>query len=586
MSKTAKVAIDAYKNIVKKENVTALSYRASKLKVPSSFCKNPPAISCNDFSAIYRKFDGSCNNNFFSWYGKSETSNKRLISPAYDDYVSSPRERSVQAGKLLPNPRKVAMSVFESQMSKSDWSTLMTFFGQYIDHDVTLTAQLVSPDGFRKFCPCNTFDSDCFNIPIPHGDYVNNDQTCMSFVRSLPSINVFSCALSFREQLNIQTSWLDLSQLYGNNLTLANKLRDVDGKLKVSLENGDEFLPFDGSPSCNNNKQAAEYSRRRKCLLTGDPRTEDNVILTSLQTIFLREHNRIATVLKFKNPRWSSDLLYQTTRKIVVAEYNNIVYGEFLPSLLGTELAKRYGLLPNSEEFFTGYDPQIYPQVINEFATAAFRYGHTQMAYSLHGASRTFKRTDPKPISHYLFNNQHYRSSFDDVVRGLLIDNTSPASSHVNSYLDDYLFNGLYLKDSKRWSLPALNIQRGRDHGIPGYNLYREKCGLSRANKFEDLTNMPKSVIGKLKALYASPDDIDLFVGLVSEYPMENAMVGSTAGCKLQKHFFIKNIVELAQISIFLAKRKPKFSVFFAKNNFFFDFGNASWRWPTNNFKR
>jgi peroxidase len=533
MSKEAEVVLAVYKKIVK-TNLTMLSYRgASKLKIPYPFCQNASTtISCDNSSAIFRTSDGSCNNNYVSWWGKSETPDKRILPSAYDDFVNDPRTRSVQPGKFLPNARKVAIDVFESQLTESKWSSLMTYFGQYVDHDATLTAQAVYADGFRKLCSCNSYDPDCMSIPTPYGDFVNNDQTCMSFVRSMASINVFNCFLAPREQLNIQTSWLDLSQLYGYYPDLANALRGDNGTLKASYENGYEYLPFASNTSCSNNKFATEYSRRQRCFLNGDPRTEDNVLITSIQTIFLREHNRIARILRLNRPDWSDEFVYQTTRKIVIAEYSNIVYGEFLPALLGYSLAERFGLLPKSVGFFTGYSPKIYPQVINEFATAAFRYGHTQAAYSLRGATRTFQPTEPKPLSHYLFNNQFYRSSFDEIVRGSLIDYTSAAGAQVNSYLDDYLFNGLFLKDSKRWSLPALNIQRGRDHGLPGYNFYREKCGLNRASKFENFTNIPAHVIRKLKTLYASPDDVDLFVGLFSELPIENAMVGPTAGCK------------------------------------------------------
>jgi hypothetical protein len=74
------------------------------------------------------------------WWGKSETSDKRLLPSAYDDYVTQPRVRSVKPGKFLPNPRKVAISAFQPQPSVSEWSHFMTYFGQYIDHDATLTA--------------------------------------------------------------------------------------------------------------------------------------------------------------------------------------------------------------------------------------------------------------------------------------------------------------------------------------------------------------------------------------------------------------------------------------------------------------
>jgi peroxidase len=178
--------------------------------------------------------------------------------------------------------------------------------------------------------------------------------------------------------------------------------------------------------------------------------------------------------------------------------------------------------------------------VINEFATAAFRYGHTQLPYSSHTASRTYKKSDQSnPISHYLFNNEYYRTAMDDVIRGALVDHSYGAGQpQVNSYFQDWLFNGLFYMDSKRWSLPALNIQRGRDHGLPGYNLYREKCGLNRAYRFEDFDNIPLNVVEKWKSLYASPDDVDLFVGLFSEFPLERALVGPTAGCELNQ--FIK----------------------------------------------
>ena len=80
--------------------------------------------------------------------------------------------------------------------------------------------------------------------------------------------------------------------------------------------------------------------------------------------------------------------------------------------------------------------------------------------------------------------------------------------------------------------LVALNIQRGRDHGLPGYNKYREICNLGRANSFSDFSQqMSLSRAQQLQTLYSSVDDVDLFVGIFSERPSRDAMVGPTALC-------------------------------------------------------
>jgi hypothetical protein len=171
----------------------------------------------------------------------------------------------------------------------------------------------------------------------------------------------------------------------------------------------------------------------------------------------LREHNRIARELKSQHPDWTSDLLYQTARKIVIAEYNNIIYSEYLPALIATELSEKFRLLPHKNHYSRGYNSKIYPQVINEFATAAFRYGHTQVVHSSHTASRNYSISKPaRSISQYLFNNEFYRSSMDDIIRGALVDYSYAANPQVNEYFEDRLFENIFQADSYRWSLPAI----------------------------------------------------------------------------------------------------------------------------------
>ena len=195
-------------------------------------------------------------------------------------------------------------------------------------------------------------------------------------------------------------------------------------------------------------------------------------------------------------------------------------------------MAKMYNLLPLKAGYFNGYDPTIYPQIINEFATAAFRYGHTFITQDSHTADYNYRYSQSRSIDYYLFNNKAYLENMDSIVRGTLMDWSYAPTAQINTYMNNYLFNNIFYPGSK-WSLAALNIQRGRDHGLPSYNKYRKLCGLNYANTFDDLNNIPRHIVNKLKTLYAHVDDIDAFTGMFSEYPLEGGMVGATAGCNL-----------------------------------------------------
>ncbi len=69
--------------------------------------------------------------------------------------------------------------------------------------------------------------------------------------------------------------------------------------------------------------------------LPGDFRTNENVLLGAIQTLFFREHNLIAEALFRANPRWDPDLIFEEARRINVAQYQHILYNEFLPKLIG-----------------------------------------------------------------------------------------------------------------------------------------------------------------------------------------------------------------------------------------------------------
>ena len=183
-----------------------------------------------------------------------------------------------------------------------------------------------------------------------------------------------------REQPNAVTSYLDLSNVYGSIQTVADALRTFSGGLlKTSPGN---LLPYDSLAyftqdqinSLNMANDSGAVSTDQ-LFAAGDVRANENVELTALQTLFMRNHNALATQLAHLDPTqfgftsWSDENLYQEARKLNIAEYQNIIYTQYLPDLLG----------PDAMPAYTGYNASVDPSIATEFSTVAFRFGHSML---------------------------------------------------------------------------------------------------------------------------------------------------------------------------------------------------------------
>lgn len=109
----------------------------------------------------------------------------------------------------------------------------------------------------------------------------------------------------------------------------------------------------------------------------GDARANQNPQLTVLQVIYLREHNRLARILGQLNPHWDDETIFQEARKINIAQHQQITYYEWLPIFLGEEILLQSGIIWHTNGFVNDYDDTADPTILNEHATAAFRYFHT-----------------------------------------------------------------------------------------------------------------------------------------------------------------------------------------------------------------
>jgi len=125
------------------------------------------------------------------------------------------------------------------------------------------------------------------------------------------------------------------------------------------------------------------------------------------------------------------------------------------------------------------------------------------------------------------------KNGLDSFICGALHDYSFAGDSNYAQQLHHRLFEGTNRQgETRRNDLVAINICRGREHGIPGYNAYREFCGLPRVNNFQDLSDtMNVEAIQKMQIIYKHPDDIDLFIGANHEKHLPGAVVGPVSAC-------------------------------------------------------
>ncbi|RWS05678.1 hypothetical protein B4U79_05548 [Dinothrombium tinctorium] len=495
------------------------------------FCPRKP--SC--FSTKYRNADGSCNNLERPDWGKSFSAFGRLIRPQYGDGVNTPR--LAKSGRDLPTARLVSYSTAPDLFSPSRRTTVMTMiFGQFIDHDLTRTAPTRTRNG-ESFNCCSQ-DSQrfqaCLAIRVPENDpfYSRFETRCMNFVRSSPA-PLDECRIGHREQMNQLTHAIDGSAIYGSTKDEQDKLRTfTDGKLVVQIINGEELLPpATNSPACRIRQ------RGLSCFEAGDNRVDENVGLAALQTLFLRHHNKIAAELKNINPGWNDEILYQETKRIIAAQIQHITYNEFLPVILGKTVMSQFGLIPLRNGFSNSYDPSTKLTVYSEFASAAYRI-HTLIPSAFVLENGQGGRIDTLQLSDTFSNpSALYRPNY---MQYFFYGMTRQRSGRVDNVFTREITNLLFKENnsSAGLDLVALNIQRGRDHGIPDYNTVRSFCGLNRIQNFEELANYINPYVAQeLSRIYESVDDVDLFVGGFAENPLSDGMLGPTMSCIVARQF-------------------------------------------------
>ncbi|XP_066271799.1 peroxidasin-like [Branchiostoma lanceolatum] len=534
-----------------------------KIAALSGCARSATRVRCpTRFNRKYRNIDGTCNNRKNKLWGSSLTPFQRFLPPIYEDQLNDPVgwDTSLEYnGFTLPSVRQVSNELITTptNVEDPDYTHMLTQWGQFLDHDVDLTPTAVGltmpKPGMDAISCSETCDNimPCFPIPIPDDDpRIDNvlDKACMPFTRSSAVCGTGETSTIFnkfkpREQINQITSFIDASMVYGSTSEVAESLRDFstdDGLLRVNLEevdisSGMDLLPFqtEAVSSCSQNPNGENVV---PCFLAGDVRANEVNTLIASHTIWVREHNRLARELKRINPHWDGEKIYQEARKIVGAMMQHITFTEYLPKILGPIGMDQIGE-------YAGYDPNVNPSTRNEFATAAFRFGHAAIAGTVRRFDENYEE-DPQ-IGNVALHDTFFspwrvveESGVDPLVRGLIggFAKLVTPTNIMHEELSQKLFA---LKNQIALDLASLNTQRGRDHGLPFYNDWRAFCNLPRAESFDDLAGeiSNSDVRDTLADVYGDVNNIDLWPAAQLEDHEDGARVGPTFRCMLAEQF-------------------------------------------------
>ncbi|HEX9506207.1 MAG TPA: peroxidase family protein [Acidimicrobiia bacterium] len=541
-----------------------------------------------------RSIDGSGNNRFNTTWGKAGTNYTRVGRAAYADGKSAPQTGANE--RFISNRvfNDVDQTILSNRVTQWGWT-----WGQALDHTF----------GLRQTATTES-DPIAFNANDPLEDF-QNDLGSIGFTRSAAAPGTGTSTFNPRQQVNTVTSYIDASLVYGSDAAREEWLREgpVDGNMAnngphLIMHNG--YLPTaadrPGVPAPVMEIDGQLLNHPQDAVIAGDKRANENDALLAVQTLLVREHNRIVDLLP---TTLSSETRFQIARRIVGAEEEYITYNEFLPAM-GVNIAP-YG----------GYKTNVNAELSNEFAASGYR-AHSQVHAEFEVDTATANVTDAEaatfraagiqviregattelviPLSVATFNpqllatvgigdfvgslgeNQYANDEMiDNLLRSILFkvpgpNAPDPAACFTAPATAQGCFQGVV-------DLGAIDIKRGRDHGIPKYNDMRRAYGLPAKTSFRDITgeateelpagktinsadimdfvsvsdaNGNPLVLGdpnarsgvrkttlaaRLKAIYGTVDNIDSFVGLVSEKHIAGTEFGELQRTIWKKQF-------------------------------------------------
>uniref|UniRef100_H2Z324 NAD(P)H oxidase (H2O2-forming) n=1 Tax=Ciona savignyi TaxID=51511 RepID=H2Z324_CIOSA len=427
----------------------------------------------------YPPYDGWYNNRAHPEWGTVDGPLTRSLPSHYADGTYAP------SGGERPNPRTISQNTMAGNTgmgSSTNRTALLVFFGQQVVEEIL--------DAQRPGCP-----PEYFNIKIPKGDPLydanGTGEVEIPFLRSRYDMSSTGYSPNNpRQQLNEITPFIDGGLTYGINkawsdaLRLLKKNSSYKGEGKFPIENS-LGLPLANPPPPRDHelKSATRFFR------LGNPRGNENPFLLAFGMLWFRHHNWLARYLRDQHGNWSDEKVYNEARVLNIAVHQKIIMYDWLPLFLG-ECSGILGL--NG----TCYKSAIHPGITHVFQSAAMRIGHTLVPPGV------FRRSKYNTLVCFFMEahvnkpglrtcNTYWNSveaivesDIDKLLMGMASQIAEKEDNIITPDLRGSVFGPL---DFSRRDLMALNIQRGRDHGLPDYNTARESFGLKKRVSFEEI---------------------------------------------------------------------------------------------------
>ncbi|MBX3353666.1 MAG: hypothetical protein KF684_12105 [Phycisphaeraceae bacterium] len=473
------------------------------------------AIACVAGAASaqeFRTFTGESNNLANPSWGAAH---QLLLRSQAGSFYGPPTFTFEMGGQGRENARVISNILFSqpSMVFDSRGLTDMVWqWGQFLDHDLDLT---------------HATKAEPIHIATPIGDpWFDPNSLGTGLITAARSVSVHTPAMLVREHPNVLTAYIDASQLYGSDDAKASWLRAyAGGRLKVSSHATGDLMPFgDGVVENDSGPFGADPTTM---FVAGDVRSNEQSGLAAMHTLWVREHNRVADLLAAANPAWSDEEVFQRARSVVAALMQVITYNEFIPALLGE----------NALPAYAGYDDAVNAGILTEFSAAAFRVGHTMLSSEI---LRPGENQQTIPEGNLLLRDMFFDPSIildeggiDPILRGLATGNMQRVDTKVIDDVRNFLFGA---PGAGGRDLVTVNIQRGRDHGLPDFNSARVAFGLAPKNSFAQISSDPEVQLA-LEAAYGDTTDMDLWPLLMAEDHFPGASVGETLRAILLDQF-------------------------------------------------